>query len=251
MKSHRFLRRSTTLVRPVYSHCAIISPSNALRYPGWSFQPGEPTRNSSSTPTNSSLHPSDAPPPPFQNPDEGPPQEDVEAEKPKRKTRTTTQKDSETLPQLPATLNILWTPEGDQPESSTLPPPELFEEILDNLHVTLHPQTQHKATYSVSGPRIEPTFALYCPIEGGDYIIDETVRELARRTGSDVVVLDAVQLAAGESGVFGKGDAESENVILLQLLINHTSCGVPTTTREPSSFSGIVSIISVVFIEFI
>jgi hypothetical protein len=46
---------------------------------------------------------------------------------------------------------------------------------------------------------------LYCPIEGGEYVIDETVRELARRTGSEVVVLDAVQLAAGEWGHFGKG----------------------------------------------
>ena len=42
-------------------------------------------------------------------------------------------------------------------------------------------------------------------IEGGDYIIDQTVQELARRTDSDVVVLDAVQLAAGEWGAFGKG----------------------------------------------
>lgn len=47
--------------------------------------------------------------------------------------------------------------------------------------------------------------ALYCPIEGGEYLIDETVRELARRTGSDVVVIDAVQLAGGEWGHFGKG----------------------------------------------
>lgn len=36
-------------------------------------------------------------------------------------------------------------------------------------------------------------------------MIDETVRELARRTDSDVIVLDSVQLAAGEWGAFGKG----------------------------------------------
>lgn len=37
-------------------------------------------------------------------------------------------------------------------------------------------------------------------------MIDDTVRYLARETGSDVVVLDAVHLAAGESGHFGKGE---------------------------------------------
>ena len=33
--------------------------------------------------------------------------------------------------------------------------------------------------------------------------------ELARRTGSEVVVLDAIQLAAGEWGAFGKGRHQS------------------------------------------
>lgn len=89
---------------------------------------------------------------------------------------------------------------------SELPPPEVFEEALHNLHITLHPQTQHRATYaSASGPLVEPTLGLYCPIEGGDYIIDATVRELARRTGAEVLVLDAIHLAAGEWGQFGKG----------------------------------------------
>ncbi|KAI9446395.1 hypothetical protein H4582DRAFT_2116806 [Lactarius indigo] len=90
-------------------------------------------------------------------------------------------------------------------EPSTLPPPEVFEEILNNVYLALHPQVQHKATYSTpSGPPTEPTLALYCPIEGGNYVIDDTVRELARRTGSDVVVLDAVHIAAGEWGHFGQ-----------------------------------------------
>ncbi|OBZ75532.1 Protein MSP1 [Grifola frondosa] len=141
-----------------------------------------------------------------------PPSEDVE-EKPKRRTRITAAiKDSDPV-ELPSGLKILWTPEDDpvDPSSSTtpdpaLPPTEIFEEILHNLHITLHPQTQHRATYSSNGHLVEPTFALYCPIEGGDYIIDDTVRELARRTGADVVVLDAVQLAAGECGHFGKGN---------------------------------------------
>lgn len=132
-----------------------------------------------------------------------------EAEKARRKTRVSTaSKDSEPTPPLPNDLNVLWQPanDGTEPNASHLPPSEVLDEVLTNLHITLHPQTQHRAVYTTPlGPPSEPTLALYCPIEGGDYIIDETVRELARRTGSDVVVIDAVQLAAGEWGHFGKG----------------------------------------------
>ena len=118
--------------------------------------------------------------------------------------------------QLPASLDILWSPEP-HPRASTssstqsldLPPSEIFEDILDNLHVTLHPQTQHRATYAPQdgsgSSTVEPTLALYCPIEGGDYVLDKTVKELAGRVGADVVVLDCVQLAAGSAGQFGSG----------------------------------------------
>jgi len=118
--------------------------------------------------------------------------------------------------QLPASLDILWSPEPHHRASTSsntqnldLPPSEIFEDILDNLHITLHPQTQHRATYAPqdgsSSSIVEPTFALYCPIEGGDYVLDETVKELARSVGADVVVLDCVQLAAGSAGQFGPG----------------------------------------------
>lgn len=112
--------------------------------------------------------------------------------------------------QLPQDLNILWLPDDGPAETdflnnNNLPAPELFDEALTNLHITLHPQTQHRAAYSSSsGPPLEPTLALYCPIEGGEYIIDATVKELAHRTGAEVLVIDAVQLAAGECGHFGK-----------------------------------------------
>ncbi|KAF8636457.1 hypothetical protein AX17_003273 [Amanita inopinata Kibby_2008] len=132
-------------------------------------------------------------------------------EKPRaRRTRTSSglSKDSEPL-ELPDELNIFWSPEqdsiGDPTHISALPPPELFQDALNNLQIILHPQTQHRATYpSPLGPPVEPTFGLFCPIEGGDYVVDATVRELALRTGAEVLVLDAVQLAAGEWGHFGK-----------------------------------------------
>ena len=47
--------------------------------------------------------------------------------------------------------------------------------MLDKSHIALHPQTQHRAKYG--------SLALYCPIEGGDYVVDETVKELVRRAG--------------------------------------------------------------------
>lgn len=89
-----------------------------------------------------------------------------------------------------------------------LPPSEIFEEALDNLLITLHPQNQIRslnASGTSSSQPIEPTLGLYCPIEGGDYVLDLTVHELAYQTGAEVVILDAVQMAAGEWGPFGKG----------------------------------------------
>lgn len=138
-----------------------------------------------------------------------------EPEKPTKRTRISPIPSSspstppEDSIQLPQDLNILWLPDDGPAETdflsnNNLPAPELFDEALTNLHITLHPQTQHRAAYSSSGPLLEPTLALYCPIEGGEYIIDATVKELAHRTGAEVLVIDAVQLAAGECGHFGK-----------------------------------------------
>ncbi|KAF7305108.1 AAA domain-containing protein [Mycena kentingensis (nom. inval.)] len=147
-------------------------------------------------------------------PPDAPAPEDSERVKRKATTRLTTAlpkdppKEPENAVELPEGLEarILWTPDAEPGPShdSALPPPELFEEALHNLHITLHPQTQHRATFaSPLGPLVEPTLALYCPIEGGDYVIDATVREMARRTDAEVLVLDAAQLAAGEWGLFG------------------------------------------------
>jgi hypothetical protein len=127
-----------------------------------------------------------------------------------RRTRTAISTKDTELIELPEDLDIFWLPEEavsvDAPPNPDLPPPEIFEEALNKLLITLHPQVQHRATYPPgSDPPVEPTLGLYCPIEGGEYIIDATVRELARTTGAEVLVLDSVQLAAGEWGQFGKG----------------------------------------------
>lgn len=126
-------------------------------------------------------------------------------------------KDTEVV-ELPDNLDIFWLPaeestlasasksDASPPADSDLPPPEILEEALNKLLITLHPQVQHRGAYPSGGDSlVEPTLGLYCPIEGGEYVIDATVRELARKTGAEVLVLDSVQLAAGESGQFGKG----------------------------------------------
>ncbi|KAF8609980.1 AAA-domain-containing protein [Ceratobasidium sp. AG-I] len=90
-------------------------------------------------------------------------------------------------------------------EARALPPDDILQDALSQLLVTLQPQTQYRAAYTTNGvPLTEPTMALYCPIEGGDHVIDDTVKELANRVNADVIVIDAAQLAAGEYGNFGK-----------------------------------------------
>ena len=230
-------------------HRASISSTRLSRYPGRSNPKSTQRASSSSIPSpddqpsvSSPIGPDAQPIPPPSLPEEGA----LGTEKPKRKRTVLHVKSpgddavdppltqngnagsggngdaggngngSPSSSQLPASLDILWGPEP-HPRASTssdfqnhdLPPSEIFEGVLDNLHVTLHPQTQHRATYTPqdgsASSTVEPTLALYCPIEGGDYVLDETVKELARRVGADVVVLDCVQLAAGSAGHFGSG----------------------------------------------
>ncbi|KAI5122057.1 hypothetical protein M0805_006041 [Coniferiporia weirii] len=225
----------------------LFSHSQCTRYPRREAAPA-PARpasrthkraSSSSTPSTPLSSPatepermasSAGPIPPPEEPEDGPEEgseRSTDAEKIKRVARKKQQADSEPVTSLPLPpgLNILWSPDSAEIASpSALPPPEIFQEVLTDLLISLHPQTQHRGVYpSSAGPPVEPTLALYCPFEGGDYIIDETVRELARRTDSDVVTLDAVQMAAGEWGSFGKA------ATALQLPQN------PLHFRQPSS----------------
>ena len=231
MRSHLLARRTRSLVKTLPTlHRAQLSSTQALRYPRKDSQstPRLSRRTLSSEiaphdhPESSNVLPPSATSPPDDGPapaaaadsPAAPPPEDAE-EKPKRRPHASpAPRDAAESVALPEGLNILWTPEGDAGpagagaavDGTTLPPPEIFNEALHNLHVALHPQTQHRSAYASGGaPLVEPALALYCPIEGGDYVLDETVREMARRTGADVVVLAAVQLAAGECGHFGKG----------------------------------------------
>ncbi|KAG7092332.1 hypothetical protein E1B28_008693 [Marasmius oreades] len=171
-----------------------------------------------------------------------PPTEEPERTKTRRTRPFTsiTPKEPE-LPELPEALDILWTPASggtQEPfELHSLPPEDILEEALHNLHVALHPQTQNHAVFaSPLGPPIEPSLGLYCPIEGGEYVIDATVKELATRTGAEVLILDSVQLAAGEWGDFGPG-MNSVNIDLLACLKCTEAAMSLQLPRNPLHFS--------------
>jgi hypothetical protein len=209
MRSHIILRRTRLSTKTSsVSTRALLSYSGPARYPRNDQRSTAARvtriarRASTSSPTSQpadSARPPDRPsPPPSKEP----------SAPANGRGESSTAAAAPTL-QVPNEQTFFWTHQSlseSESELATLPPPEVFEEVLNNVHVSLHPQAQHRAAYSTaSGPPVEPTLALCCPIEGGDYVVDDTVRELARRTGSDVVVLDAVHMAAGEWGHFGQG----------------------------------------------
>ncbi|THU86408.1 AAA-domain-containing protein [Dendrothele bispora CBS 962.96] len=244
MRSQALLRRSRLLLKSSQHRAQVIS-SRPPR-PVTSARPPSPATSSPDSLLPSSDSPSQSSPLPPPPGDEGPPNlpsPPEEPEKPKlarrgRQSPTTTSTKDAPLAELPEALDILWTPgsnppDGEPSDSTILPPPEIFEEVLHNLLVTLHPQTQHRAAYSTPlGAPKEPTLALYCPIEGGDYIIDATVEELARRTGAEVLVIDAVQLAAGEWGEFGP----AANSIQLPRNPLHFTSSSPSSPRPSNKF---------------
>lgn len=69
-------------------------------------------------------------------------------------------------------------------EARALPPDDMLQDALSQLLVTLQPQTQYRAAYTTNGvPLVEPTMALYCPIEGSDVSISYVVSYSANHIG--------------------------------------------------------------------
>ncbi|KAG9055996.1 hypothetical protein FS842_000615 [Serendipita sp. 407] len=154
---------------------------------------------------SASMVPSTLPTPPTP-----PPESPDDLEKPRRgrpRIKTTDSKPGEGS-SFPVELadSLIWLPDDNVViKETSLPPEEMIRDAMANLHVSFHSKMQHRATFpSNSGQPIEPSLTLYCPIEGGTYVIDTAVRELSTRTGADVLVLDAVDFLAGEWGPFGK-----------------------------------------------
>ena len=90
-------------------------------------------------------------------------------------------------------------------KSSIYLPPKYLK-TLDKFHFTHHPPTQHP-TYGQDRDASQSSnpLTLYCPNEGEDYVVDGTVKELARMIKAGVTALGCVQLAADSVGCFGSG----------------------------------------------
>ncbi|KZT44070.1 AAA-domain-containing protein [Sistotremastrum suecicum HHB10207 ss-3] len=234
MHSQVWLHRSRALLhKNPASLCNLIPPhslpARSVSSPG--VRPSQARRISRSH-LRASVATTDPVPTDSPDPPPNPPEDDKPSLRAKRiSTKRAEKETKESLP-LPRDLDIVWSHADLESSSSTsLPPEELIQDCLNNLLIALHPKTQHRATYATgAGPPIEPTLGLYCPIEGGDYIVDLTVRELARRSGADVVVLDACELAAGEMGIFGKA-----NPINISNNPLHLSAPPPPPTRSQAS----------------
>ncbi|KAF9069916.1 hypothetical protein BDP27DRAFT_1324801 [Rhodocollybia butyracea] len=216
MRSQNVLRRSSAFARTrssISSHSSLL-PRPPKNPASKRFVPNSDVKRFISSDNNPQRVPaasseSETPPDdPFVTSASSPenPPDDPDKSKAKRATRVSSGSKEHEV-ELPPGLHVLWSPDELPPEPlnpGSVPPPEIMQEVLHNLLVVLHPQTQHRAAYPPPlASSVEPTLALYCPIEGGDYIIDSTVVELARKTGSEVLVLDGAQLAAGEWGYFG------------------------------------------------
>lgn len=50
---------------------------------------------------------------------------------------------------------------------------------------------------------------MYCPLEGGQYVLDASMDEVATRLGADLVYLDAIELGAEGTGALGPGECIS------------------------------------------
>jgi hypothetical protein len=75
--------------------------------------------------------------------------------------------------------------------------------VVDALHVSkrLHSASQHEGMNAA----LEPVVGVYCPLEGGTYVLDVAIEEVASRVGAELVTLDAIELAAEGKGSLGPG----------------------------------------------
>ncbi|CAE7206546.1 unnamed protein product [Rhizoctonia solani] len=101
-------------------------------------------------------------------------------------------------------LQGLWNPQVLQESNTYLPPKHMLDDIHAQLSIVLSPTTQSRAARSDKDkPVSEPSLTLYCPLEGGEHVVDATVQALADRCNADILMLDLSQLVIEQwSGVW-------------------------------------------------
>ncbi|KDN33481.1 hypothetical protein RSAG8_13427, partial [Rhizoctonia solani AG-8 WAC10335] len=93
----------------------------------------------------------------------------------------------------------------------SLPPASLIEDAHTQLTLIFNsPTPQCPTDPKCDTPTNQSSLVLYCPIEGGERIIDATVQELARRVGAAVTTIDVVQQINEQAGSFWKASGDDE-----------------------------------------
>ncbi|KAG8699758.1 hypothetical protein FRC11_013489, partial [Ceratobasidium sp. 423] len=92
----------------------------------------------------------------------------------------------------------------EDPVQSNLPLASLLDDAQALLSYILNSSV---AQFETAEPKWgteanESSLILYCPIEGGEAVIDVTVHELARRVNAIVKTIDIVQLINGQRAGF-------------------------------------------------
>lgn len=88
----------------------------------------------------------------------------------------------------------------DEPDAAFDPPYTYYDNQLKNqLLASFLPANQQALT--------DPTLAVVCPIEGGEYIVGETINKAASLVNADVVRLEAIEcLGLRQYGGLGQGE---------------------------------------------
>lgn len=91
----------------------------------------------------------------------------------------------------------------DEPDAAFDPPYAFYEKQLKNqLLASFLPANQQALT--------DPTLAVVCPIEGGEYIVRETINKAASLVNADVVRIEAIEcLGLRQHGGLGQGELSS------------------------------------------
>ncbi|KAG8708783.1 hypothetical protein FRC11_006183 [Ceratobasidium sp. 423] len=113
-------------------------------------------------------------------------------------------------PEIVETPSVI--PGEPQTEYSNLPPPSLIDDIQTQLSVIFNSSAaQHRGKKSKAGAGTNDlSLVVYCPLEGGESVVDSTVQELARGTNATVQTIDLVQLIGKQPGTYWKNVSTSD-----------------------------------------
>ncbi|RXW24346.1 hypothetical protein EST38_g1546 [Candolleomyces aberdarensis] len=95
-------------------------------------------------------------------------------------------------------------------------------------------EKSRSASESVSDVPSEKCLVLSCPTKEGAHIIDAAVRHVANKQGADVVVLDALELAAGKLGLLGKEGQVLDEIYASAVAGSTSSDTAESTAAEES-----------------